>query len=172
MILPACLTLALLATGASARADEDAAAPVARLTLAEALERARTHSARLAQYAALESAAEAGTQEARAGRLPQLDLSAGYTRLSSVPELTLVVPGPPPIRQTVFPDIQDTYRAHAGLTQSLYSGGRVGAGVDAADHRSDGRRARPRDRGAGPRARDDLGLLVPGHRARNRPRAH
>lgn len=136
MSLPVCFTLALIAGGALAGADQDTPAPVTRLTLADALGRARAHSARLAQFAALESAAKAGTQEARAGRLPQLDLSGGYTRLSSVPELTLIVPGPPPIRQTVFPDIQNTYRARAGLTQSLYSGGRIGAGVEAADHRS------------------------------------
>jgi len=136
MSLPACFTLALIASGVSASAGQDAAATVTRLTLIEAKDRARAHSARLAQFAALETAAQAGTREAKAGRMPQLDLSAGYTRLSSVPELAIIVPGPPPIRQTVFPDIQDTYRAHAGLTQSLYSGGRIGAGVEAAEHRS------------------------------------
>jgi outer membrane protein TolC len=121
-----------LALCAAAGAAQDA--PV-KLTLAQAVEHARARSARLAQAVALETAAKAGFTEARAGRLPQVDVTAGYARLSNVPELSFVFPGPPPTRQTVFPNIPDTFRAHAGLTQSLYSGGRIGAGVLAADHR-------------------------------------
>jgi outer membrane protein TolC len=115
-------------------AADDAPAAGTRLTLAEAVDRARAHSARLAQFAALETAAKAGVREARAGRLPQVDVAAGYARLSNVPELSLVLPGTPPLLETVFPNIPNTYRAHAGLTQSLYTGGRVDASVEAADH--------------------------------------
>jgi len=127
------VTLSLVCAATCAVAD-DAPPPATRLTLAEAIGRARAHSARLAQFVSLEAAAEAGVRGARAGRLPQLDVTAGYTRLSGVPELSFVFPGPPPVRETVFPNIPDTYRAHAGLSQSLYTGGRIGAGIEAADH--------------------------------------
>ena len=134
MNLRSLITTLVLVSGAAAGSPAaDEPSTVTRLTLAEALDRARAHSARLAQLAALETAAKAGLSGARASRLPQVDVAAGYTRLSSVPELVLVVPGPPPIRETVFPDIQDTYRAHAGLVQPLYAGGRIGAGMDVAD---------------------------------------
>jgi outer membrane protein len=127
-------TLALLLCAAAGARAQDAAPPVARLTLAQALDRARAHSARLAQFTALETAAKAGLQGARAGRLPQVEVAAAYTRLSNVPELSLAFPGPPPTRLTVFPNIPDTYRAHAGVSQSLYAGGRIQAGIDAAEH--------------------------------------
>ena len=125
------LTLGLVLCAVAGAAQDTPA----RLTLAQAVERARAHSARLAQLVALETAAKAGLTEARAGRLPRVDVTAGYTRLSNVPELSFLFPGPPPTRQTVFPNIPDTFRAHAGLTQPLYSGGRIVAGVLAADHR-------------------------------------
>jgi outer membrane protein len=132
MILRSRSTLVLVLCAATVTAAEDAA--VTRLTLAETLGRARAYSARLAGLASLETAATAGLREARAGRLPQIDVAAGYARLSNVPELTLFVPGPPPSRETVFPNIPNTYHAHAGLTQPLYAGGRIDAEVEAADH--------------------------------------
>ena len=93
-------------------------AAVTRLTLAEALgSRARPLGAPRRARRALETAAAAGLKEAKAGRLPQIDVAAGYALLSNVPELSVFVPGPPPSRQTVFPNIPNTYRAHAGLTQ-------------------------------------------------------
>jgi outer membrane protein len=132
MSLRSRLGLAALLFAASGATAEDASST--RLTLAEAVERARAHSARLAQFVALETAAKAGLRGAQAGRLPEVDVTAGYTRLSNVPELSFLVPGPAPTRLTVFPNIPDTYRAHASLTQSLYAGGRISAAMDAADH--------------------------------------
>jgi outer membrane protein len=105
-------------------------APAVRMTLAEAVERARDHAPRLAQLHAQEQAAEAGERGARAARLPALDLNAGYSRNSNVPELVLATPGQPP--RTVFPSIPDQYRLRAGLSLPLLSGGRMSAGVDAA----------------------------------------
>jgi outer membrane protein len=124
----------LLVSPAVGAGADDAPLPATRLTLAEALERARANSARLAQYAALESAAAAGLRGARAARLPQADLTAGYTRQSGVPEFSLVLPGSPPVTRTLFPNIPNNYRAHVGLFEPLYTGGRIAAGVDAADH--------------------------------------
>lgn len=102
------------------------------LALDAAREQAKANSARLAQLAALGDAADAGVRGARAQRWPQVDLLASYTRSSNVPELTLISPGPPPTRQTVFPNLPDNYRTRAGLTLPLYTGGRIEGGIDAA----------------------------------------
>lgn len=127
------LFLAGRAAATSAGAPELPAAPPANvvpLTLQEAVDRARAHSARLVQLRSLQEAADAGLRGARAGRLPQLDLQAGYNRNSNVPELVVSIPGV--FSQTVFPNIPDQFRTRAGLTLPLYTGGRVAAGIDAA----------------------------------------
>jgi outer membrane protein TolC len=118
----------LLLVPPPAPAIEDAAA--VRLSLADALALARRNAPRLAQLEALRRSSEAGLRGARAARMPQLELSASYTRNSDVPELTLALPGQPP--RTVFPNIPDNYRTRAGLSLPLYTGGRVEAGIDAA----------------------------------------
>jgi outer membrane protein len=100
-----------------------------RLSLGEALSRARAASAHLAELRSLAAAAGAGLTAARAERLPQLDASAGYTRLSDVPELRLTLPGIG--SETVFPNIPDTYRTHLGVALPLYTGGRVANNVTA-----------------------------------------
>jgi outer membrane protein len=100
-----------------------------RLTLGEALERARAVSAHLAELRSLAAAAGAGLTEARAERLPQVDAAASYTRLSDVPELRLTLPGLG--TQTLFPNIPDNYRGHLGLALPLYTGGRVASAVTA-----------------------------------------
>ena len=113
----------------------EAGAETVRLSLAETVERARASSPRLAQLAALRTAADAGLLGARAGRLPVLDLAASYTRNSSVPELTIALPGTEP--RTIFPNIPDNYRTRAGLTLPVYTGGRVEGAIRAADHDRD-----------------------------------
>lgn len=102
------------------------------LTLAEALERARTNSPRLESLAALEAAAEAAQRGAQAERLPLVDLSAGYSRNSDVDELSLTLPGLG--TRTIFPNIPDNYRLHAGAAMPLYTGGRIGGAIAAAGH--------------------------------------
>lgn len=101
------------------------------LTLEEAVLKARTHSARLGQLRAFKDAADAGLRGARAGRMPQLDLQASYTRNSGVPELVVSIPGV--FSQTVFPNIPDQFRTRAGVTLPLYTGGRVLGGIQAAE---------------------------------------
>jgi outer membrane protein len=120
--------LAAAAAGPAAHA-QDPSTPVP-LSLAQAVEQARRNAPRLEQLRALQAAAEADVRGAGAGRLPQVDLQASYTRSSNVPELTLALPGRPP--QTVFPNIPDTYRTRVGLTLPLYTGGRVQGALDAA----------------------------------------
>lgn len=106
-----------------------------RLTLSEAIARARSTSATLGQFRALEAVAGADFHAARAARVPQLELSAGYTRNSDVPELATFIsssPGAPPQRQVIFPNIPDNYRARLGAAVPLYTGGRIGSLVEAA----------------------------------------
>jgi outer membrane protein len=124
------LVLALLFGAGVARADEPTES-VRRLTLSEAVELARAHSARLGQLRALSEAALAARHGAQAAQRPQLDLSAGYTRQSDVPELTLTLPGLGP--RTIFPNLPDVWRTRAALSAPLWTAGRLERAVDAAD---------------------------------------
>ncbi|HSS50517.1 MAG TPA: hypothetical protein VLX28_16395, partial [Thermoanaerobaculia bacterium] len=72
------IVLALLLTVLTAKTAFAEPATV-RLTLAEALDRARASSPRLESLTALEAAAEAARRGALAERLPLVDLSGGYT---------------------------------------------------------------------------------------------
>jgi outer membrane protein TolC len=123
--LLACLGILVLPSGA-----EQGSGASLRLTLAEAVDSARRASARLGQLRSLEAASEAGARGARAARLPQVDLGASYTRNSDVPELTIVSPGAG--TRTLFPNIPDNLRVRAGLSLPLYTGGRIGGAIDAA----------------------------------------
>ncbi len=100
------------------------------MTLAEALERARAASPRLAELAALEQAAVAGVDAADAERRPEGSLSGYAVRRSSVPEYAVEQPGRPP--EVIFPSIENNFGARAGISQPIYSGGRIAAGRDAA----------------------------------------
>lgn len=101
-----------------------------RLTLDDAIVRARATSARLASFSALARAASEEARGAGASRRPDLALSASYTRNSNVPELVLAIPGSPP--RTLFPNLPDVWRTHAGASFPLYTGGRVGSQITAA----------------------------------------
>jgi outer membrane protein len=138
---PAALAALLLAC-APASAQETApapggAAPVVRLTVDEAVARAIAASPRLARLSALETAAEAQARGARADRWPQLDLGAGYTRRSEVPELAIFTPTDDPTRPVqrvvVFPNIQDNWRVRAGVAVPIWTGGRIGGQIEAAE---------------------------------------
>jgi outer membrane protein TolC len=113
----------------SPQAPGDPLPAPARLTLAEALSRAREASAHLAELRSLAAAAGAGLTGARAERLPKIDASANYTRQSDVPELRLTLPGLG--TETVFPNIPDNYRGHLGLELPLYTSGRIANAVTA-----------------------------------------
>lgn len=116
-------------------AEQSPAPEHLRLSLAEAVERARLNSPRLDELRSLQQAADAALRGAKAGRLPQVEVLASYTRNSNVPELTLALPGAPP--QTVFPNIPNDYRARAGLAVPLYTSGRVSGQIAAAGHDRD-----------------------------------
>ncbi len=108
-----------------------AEAATVRLTLTDALERARLNSPRLESLTALEAAAEAARSGAIAERLPLVDFSGGYTRNSNVDEFALTLPGLG--TRTLFPNIPNNYRLHAGASLPLYAGGRIDSAIAAAD---------------------------------------
>ena len=113
----------LRAMPVQARAAESSEAPLFRLSLTEVIDRARASSARVGQILALEFAASAALREANAHRVPEVDLTAGYTRNSNVPELTIPIPGDG-IR-TIFPNLPDNYRSRLAVSLPIYTGGRV-----------------------------------------------
>lgn len=155
-VAPLLAALLALALAPAARPAQDPSAPPAaapgavRLTLSEALERAAASAPRLATLAAREQAAVALLDEAKAQRGPESFLTGFATRLSSVPELTIALPGAPP--QTVFPSIENNLGARLGVAQPIYTGGRIPAQIDGA--RSE-REATAQDRRAAAR---DLAL--------------
>ncbi len=133
--------LAFLLAGAVATAQEPAApagaAAVVRLTVEEAVTRAIAASPGLARLSALQTAAEAEARGARADRWPQVDLGAGYTRRSEVPELAIFTPTDNPAqpvqRVVVFPNIQDNWRVRAGVAMPIWTWGRIGGQIEAAE---------------------------------------
>ena len=133
-----------------------AAPAVVRLGVDEAVSRAIAASPRLARLSAQEAAAEAQRQGAHAERWPQIDLTAGYQYRSDVPELAIFAPTNDPTkpveRIVVFPNINDNWRLRAGVALPLYTGGRVGGQIRAAE---EGRVAAQEDLRAG---RSDLVL--------------
>ncbi len=103
---------------------------VQRLTLDDAIARARAHSPRLESYSALARAASESVRGAEGGRRPDLDVQAAYSRNSNVPELILSSPGAPP--RVIFPNLPSQWRTHVGASLPIYTGGRVQNQVGAA----------------------------------------
>ncbi|HSD27710.1 MAG TPA: TolC family protein [Vicinamibacteria bacterium] len=126
-----------LASAQEPAAAPEAAAPVVRLSADEAVARAIAASPRLARLSAFETAAEAEARGARADRWPQVDLGAGYTRRSEVPELAIFTPTDNPAqpvqRVVVFPNIQDNWRMRAGVAMPVWTWGRIGGQIEAAE---------------------------------------
>ncbi len=97
------------------------------LTLERALSLAREHSPALVRAAADERGAEGASAAARSGRRPTIDVDVLHLRFRDPPSLALGTAGrfaPIPTSGTLM---------HLGLLQPLYTGGRVGGAVAAAD---------------------------------------
>jgi outer membrane protein TolC len=150
VLLPLLLSAAAAAQEAPPPPEVPAEATPVRLSVDEAVARAIAASPRLARLSALEAAAEAQARGARADRWPQVDVGAGYSRRSEVPELAIFAPtGDPSVpveRVVVFPNIQDNWRVRAGLALPIWTGGRVSGQIDAAEQ---GRSASEEDTRAG-----------------------
>jgi outer membrane protein TolC len=112
-------------------AQQPSPAPVVRLTVAEAVDRAQQNSPNLARLRALEAAATAAEKETHTERRPDLSLLAAYSYRSHVPEFTAPAPGGG--TQVIFPDIVNTYRTRLDLRFPLYDG-RVNRDVEATEH--------------------------------------
>ena len=132
------LTVAAVA-GARAQDAPASGQPALRLTLEEARERARASAPSLEQARAIERAARAEVDVARASGRPQVGLDAAYTRQSDVPELILDVPGAGP--NTIFPNIPNNYRARLGGSLPVYTGGRLRALTRAAESEAEAAKA-------------------------------
>jgi len=123
----------LLAASAGATEPAETTGDTARLTLAEAVERAVSVSARLRELGQLQLAADADLGEARGGRLPSTNLTASYTRRSDIPEFLFpTAPGEP---SRGFPNLPDNYTVGVRASLPLYTGGRISGGIDAARER-------------------------------------
>jgi len=128
----ATVVLMLLAAGTAMAPDSPAAAEAGsvRLSLADAVQRALTQSARLRELHQLRVAANADLDGARAGRLPEADVGAGYTRLSNINEF--VIPQPPGEPPVGFLNLPNNYALSARASLPIYAGGRISGQIDAA----------------------------------------
>jgi outer membrane protein len=113
-------TLLILIAGPMMAAAQDA--PL-RLTLDEAIAQGVANSQRLAEMQARQDAAEAALQGSGAAKLPSVSVQGGYMRTNHVEEFVIVQPGQ--LRQVVYPDVPDNYRARLDLQWLFYTGGRL-----------------------------------------------
>ena len=100
------------------------------LSLDEAIELAESLAPRLSEFRALVAVAEAGVQNAKAGRMPTLDSSARYSRWNNVPEWTILQDGVPTV---IYPNLPNNLLLELAGSVPLYTGGRVEAGIAAAE---------------------------------------
>jgi outer membrane protein len=131
--------LACLPAAAPAAAEE-----AQELSLAGCIEQGLAHSRALQSALAAVRAAGAGVREARAGRLPELSLTAAYSRLSEEDAAAVDLPAGSVVLAEPF---VDSTLFSAGLTQPLFTGFRLESGIRgseqaAAESRQRYRRAR------------------------------
>ena len=105
-------------------------APAAE-TLTEAWSKALVRDAGLAAVARETEAARSGERAAAAGRWPQVEVGASYTRLADAPALSINTPAFAFVSPRIFSG-DDFVMRHAQVTMPLYAGGSLSAGVSAA----------------------------------------
>ncbi len=115
--------------------------PLAAIAAPESLEqawaRAIANDPALAAVVADAAAAAADERAARAARWPKLDTGATYTRYADAPALDVTTPTFSFQSPRVF-DNDDTVMAFAQVTQPLYAGGSITAGIRAASEAARG----------------------------------
>ena len=104
-----------------------------RLTLSAAVERALAVSPLLEARSAQVAAGTADLERARAARWPDMDLGAGYNRLSDVPPFFILQPEVGFVE--MVPNLPNRYTVGLDLLVPLYTGGRIPAGIEASEHR-------------------------------------
>lgn len=124
-VLTSVMAAAVLSAALPIRAQDEVT-----LGLAEARQRAQTLSAQVRASTEATSAAEARQREARAARLPQLELSARYARLSRTPDPSVTVPAMGTL--TIGETVVDQRRLTAAVVAPLFTGFRLENGQRAA----------------------------------------
>ncbi len=109
-------------------------------TLEQAWARAIANDPSLAAASADAAAAEADARAARAARLPKLEVGGTYTRYADAPALDVTTPQFSFQSPRIF-DNDDAVMAYAQITQPLYAGGSIAAGVKAANDAARGAQA-------------------------------
>jgi len=98
------------------------------LSLGEAIRLAEGLAPRLGEFRALVDLADAGLENAKAGRMPTLSAGASYSRWNNVPEWTFLQDGP-----VIYPNLPNNVLLQLSGTVPLYTGGRVEADIAAAE---------------------------------------
>ncbi|MGD8816536.1 MAG: TolC family protein [Acidobacteriota bacterium] len=101
------------------------------LSLAETLRLADERSPRLGQFRARIDLATAGLEGAKSGRMPTLHGVASYSRWSNVTPWTIEMGGVPTV---VYPNLPNNATFELSGSVPLYTGGRVEAEEEAAEH--------------------------------------
>jgi outer membrane protein TolC len=116
------LVVMLLLSGSLASARD--------LSLEQALDLARQHSYQLKASQSEAEAARASLKAAGAERFPTLSATAYATYLSYVPSLNIEIPPAVHLEREV--GVHDNYQTDLRLTMPLFTGGKIGGGVDLA----------------------------------------
>ncbi|MBA5637927.1 TolC family protein [Duganella sp. LX20W] len=112
---------------------------IASETLAQAWASAQQVDHTVAAAAEREAAARDGLAAAEAHRLPNVSLSAGYTRLQSEPAAAIAIPA---LHINGLPFAQDeAYSAAVSFSAPLFTAGRISHGIAAAGAMTDAARA-------------------------------
>jgi len=106
-------------------ANQGDAAKILRMSLPESIKVALSNNRRLAISKEEKMKAEGRLTEAQAGQYPYLNLSGSYTRLDKVSEFDIGL-------QKIKSGELNNYKAELGLTQPLYTGGRVSNSIELA----------------------------------------
>lgn len=95
-----------------------------QILLQDAIKMGLENSKNLKVSAAKVAIAQAKYNEAVDATIPSLKLTAGYTRLSDIPEFKVQFPGnPDPV--TFYPNIPNNYTTRASLSETVFSGFRL-----------------------------------------------
>lgn len=108
------------------------AADARTLNLREAIALARAHAPQLAGSQAQTAAAEALVQGAQGERFGTITLTSAVSYISKLSTLQLSLPGLPTISRTI--GTHDSYQNDLRYALPLWTGGRIGAAIETAEH--------------------------------------
>ena len=123
--------LIVLQLGTAARHAHAQEQAVTNLSVSDAITRAFAVSHRLAESLARQQGAEAAIRTREVSDHPNVEFSAGYSRINHVQEFG--VPQANGVLRLIYPDIPDIYSTRATFEWPIYTGGRTDALVRAAE---------------------------------------